>query len=49
MAERQTDYKALWETLKADLDRWNQVGGFDKPDFETEEMWELMQRREEQS
>ncbi len=43
------DYKKLWETLKADLDRWTLVGGFDKPEVDTGAMWELMQRREEQS
>ena len=43
------DYKTLWEELKADLERWSTVGGFDKPDLDTGAMWEIMQRREEQS
>ena len=46
------DLSKLWTELKADLDRWKMVGGFDKPHLDGEslaEMWEIMQRREEQS
>ena len=46
------DLSKLWTELKADLDRWKMVGGFDKPHLSEEslaEMWEIMQRREEQS
>jgi len=46
------DYRKLWQDQKADLERWRQVGGFDKPALSVESlasMWEMMQRREEQS
>lgn len=45
-------YRRLWLDLKADLERWKSVGGFDKPENLSVEnlsaMWEMMQRREEQ-
>ena len=46
------DFSKLWTELKADLDRWKMAGGFDKPHLDDEslaEIWEIMQRREEQS
>ena len=46
------NFSKLWNEFKADLDRWKMVGGFDKPHLDDEsiaEMWEIMQRREEQT
>ncbi len=46
------DKAKLWTALEADMERWVLVGGFDKPNMSTEalaEMWEIMQRRREQS
>lgn len=40
------NYEKLWKDLKADLERWNQVGGHDEPDelAGARDFWELMQK-----
>ena len=44
------NYEKLWKDLKDDLERWERVGGHDKPEIATPgDIWEMMQKREEQS
>lgn len=44
------NYEKLWKDLKDDLERWDRQGGADMPEIEDAgDIWEIMQKREEQS
>lgn len=47
---KEYDYEKLWKQLMDDVERWCNVGGWDKPEGEKtpEIMREVMKRREEQ-